>query len=160
MSAVFTQEKFRGGIAADDKYWEALADGEFRLCRCAQCGTWMVPAHYRCGACGSWEQVWPLVEPLGTIYSWTRTRMAFPRTEARADDVPFVTALVEVDGTDGARIFGIVVDTGTAPHIGDRVRGEIRPGTEKSFGYPTIEWQLVDAPTPAPGAGSTEGARA
>jgi uncharacterized protein len=140
MSVVSTQERFRGGIAADGRYWEALDQGEFRLCRCAGCGRWMVPAHFRCGACGSWDQDWPLVEPVGTIYSWTRTHMPFPRTEARAGDVPFVTVLVEVDGTDGGKIFGIYDET-APPRIGARARGRIRPGDEKSFGYPTIEWQ-------------------
>lgn len=138
------QEKLNGGIAADDSYWEALAQGEFRLCRCADCGNWLIPAHYRCGACGSWEQYWPEVEPVGTVYSWTRTRMPFPRTEARAEDVPYVTALVEVDGTDGGRIFGIFDESGAEPHVGVRVRGRILPGAAQSFGYPTIEWHTTE----------------
>jgi len=137
-------QKIRGGIGADDRYWEALGNGEFRLCRCAQCERWMTPAHYRCGACGSWEQKWPLVEPVGQIYSWTRTHMSFPRTPERKDDVPYVSVLVEIDNTDGSRIFGMFDETTGSPRIGDKVVGQILAPTEKSLGYPSIIWKLAE----------------
>jgi uncharacterized protein len=149
METSFAQQKISGGIGADDRFWESLEVGEFRLCRCAACGVWMTPAHYRCGACGSWEQEWPLVEPVGSIYSWTRTHMAFPRTMVRAEQVPYVTALVEVDGTDGSRIFGILAGNEDALRIGARVEGHVLPPAAESLGYPSLVWNLLgDEETP------------
>ena len=134
------EKKISGGIGADDPFWEALEAGEFRLPRCAGCGRWTWPAHWRCGECGSWEFGWAAVEPAGTLYSWTRTWYAFDRTRERAGDVPYVVALVEVDGTDGARVLGVLSDEEAPPKIGARVRGSIRPPSEKSLGYPSIVW--------------------
>ena len=132
-----------GGIGADDGFWEALAEGEFRLPRCAGCERWTWPAHWRCGECGSWEFHWTAVEPAGTVYSWTRTWYAFDRTRERADDVPYVVVLVEIDGTDGARVLGILTGDEASLKIGARVRGTIVAATEKAKGYPSVVWSLV-----------------
>ena len=136
-------QRISGGIGADDPFWEALEAGEFRLPRCAGCGRWTWPAHWRCGHCGSWEFRWSAVEPAGTVYSWTRTWYAFDRTAERAGDIPYVVVLVEVDGTDGARVLGLFVDDEVALKIGARVRGAILPPSEKARGYPSIVWSLA-----------------
>ena len=137
------EHKITGGIGADDPYWEALAAGEFRLPRCAGCGRWTWPAHWRCGQCGSWEFRWNAVEPAGTVYSWTRSWSAFDRTAARAGDVPYVVVLVEVDGTDGARVLGVLRGDEAALKIGARVMGAILPPSEKALGYPSIAWSVT-----------------
>ncbi|WP_153504694.1 Zn-ribbon domain-containing OB-fold protein [Cumulibacter manganitolerans] len=145
MGSRFKQHRISGGIGGDDRFWEALEDGELRLCRCGSCGAWQWPAHFRCGRCGSWEHDWPLVEPVGTVYSWTRTHMAFPRTTARAESVPYVVLLVEVDGTDGARLHGVLEGPADALAIGARVRGTIHPPADESLGYPSLRWALETA---------------
>ena len=135
--------KISGGIGADDPFWEALEAGEFRLPRCAGCGRWTWPAHWRCGECGSWEFGWSAVAAAGTVYSWTRTWYAFDRTRERAGDVPYVVVLVEVDGTDGARVLGVLTGDEAPLKIGARVTGSILPPSEKSLDYPSIVWSLT-----------------
>ena|SRR5256886_177559 len=135
--------KITGGIGADDPFWEALEAGEVRLPRCAGCGRWTWPAHWRCGECGSWEFHWNVVEPAGTVYSWTRTWYAFDRTRERAGDVPYVVVLVEIDGTDGARVLGVLNGDEAAVKIGARAAGAVLPPSEKTLGYPSIVWSLT-----------------
>jgi uncharacterized protein len=135
--------RITGGIGADDPFWEALEAGECRLPRCSGCARWTWPAHWRCGECGSWEFRWSTVEPTGTVYSWTRTWYAFDRTAARAGDVPYVVVLVEVDGTDGARVLGVLQGDEAALKIGARVAGTIQAPSEKALAYPSIVWSLA-----------------
>ena len=139
----FTDRKIPGGIGADDGFWEALEAGEFRLPRCAGCGRWTWPAHWRCGECGSWEFRWTAVERAGTVYSWTRTWYAFDRTRERAEDVPYVVVLVEIDGTDGARVLGVLNGDEAPLKIGARVRGTIVEPSERAKGYPSVVWSLT-----------------
>ena len=135
--------KITAGIGADDGFWEALEAGEFRLPRCAGCNRWTWPAHWRCGECGSWDFHWVAVEPAGAVYSWTRSWYAFDRTKERAEDVPYVVALVEVDGTAGARVLGVLSGDDAPLKIGARVTGTILPPSDKTKGYPSIVWTLA-----------------
>jgi uncharacterized OB-fold protein len=139
-------ERIVGGINADEPYWEYLAAGEFRLSHCAGCGRTIWPAHFRCGECGSWDMEWVATEPVGTVYSWTRTWYSFDRTTERADEIPYVTVLCEVDGADGARVMGILEGDERAVKVGARVRGVIKPPSPKSKNYPSICW-VIDTTT-------------
>jgi uncharacterized OB-fold protein len=139
----FRDRKITAGIGADDPYWEALEAGQFRLPRCAGCGRWTWPAHWRCGECGSWEFEWAARAATGTVYSWSRTWYAFDRTKERSGDLPYVVVLVEVDGAGGARVLG-VLDGDDAPLvIGARVTGTILPPSEKTKGYPSVVWSVA-----------------
>jgi uncharacterized OB-fold protein len=135
--------RITGGIGADDPFWEALKAGEFRLPRCRGCGRWTWPAHWRCGECGSWEFRWTAVEPVGTVYSWTRTWYPFDRTRGRAGNIPYVVVLVEVDATDGARVLGVLTGDEAPLKIGARVTGAVLPPSERSLGYPSIVWSVA-----------------
>lgn len=135
--------RITGGIGADGPFWQALQGGEFRLPRCGGCGRWIWPAHWRCGECGSWEFNWSVVEPAGTVYSWTRTWYAFDRTRERAGGVPYVVVLVEVDGTDGARVLGVLAGDEAPLKVGARVTGAVLPPSERSLGYPSIAWSIA-----------------
>ena len=72
-------QRIRGGIGADEEYWLALERGEFRISRCAGCRAWLGPAHFRCGKCGSWDFTWAKLEPVGKVFTWTRSSYAFDR---------------------------------------------------------------------------------
>jgi uncharacterized OB-fold protein len=133
-----------GGINADGPYWDALENNEFRLPRCAQCKTWQWPAHFRCGACGSWENEWVEVPPAGTVYSWTRSWYAFDRTQERAEDVPYVVVLAEIADAGGARVMGVLEGDDAGLRIGARVIGTIHPPAAKSKWYPSITWSIQD----------------
>ena len=141
MSAL-PESRINGGINADDEYWEALGRGEFALPVCAGCAKVVWPANVRCGDCGSWDFAWPARAATGSVYSWTRTWYSFDRTRERADDIPYVTVVVEVDGADGARVIGMLQGDEAKLAMGARVHGEILPPSEKSKGYPSIVWAI------------------
>ena len=132
-----------GGINGDAEYWAALARGEFRISQCAHCGKWIWPAHFRCAACGSWDIKWTQVEPIGTIYSWTRNWYAFERLPERAGDVPYVCVLAELPHVGGARVLGMLIGDEEKLRIGAPVRGEIQPPSTKTRGHATICWRIT-----------------
>jgi uncharacterized OB-fold protein len=134
--------RIAGGIAADEPFWAALESGEFRLPRCAGCGRWTWPAHWRCGDCGSWDFDWTALEPRGSVFSWTRTWYAFDRTKERAGDLPYVVILAEIDDADGARVLGVLAGDDAGLKIGAPVVGTILPPSEKAQGYPSIVWTV------------------
>lgn len=141
MEYSFQQHKIDGGINADDEYWKGLERNEFLLPKCSGCNRWTWPAHFRCGECGSWDFRWHAVEPKGTIFSWTRSWYAFDRVMERAEDIPYVTALVEIDNAGGSRVLGMLAGNEDKLHIGDKVTGTILPPSPKSKGYASIQWQ-------------------
>ena len=143
MEPSFQANRIVGGIGADEEYWNGLARGEFTLPRCAQCERWMWPAHFRCPDCGSWEFKWVPLEPVGTVYTWTRTWYAFDRVKERAEDVPYVTVLAEIPVAANARVLGILSGSEEGLDVGKPVRGVILPPSEKSKGYPSIAWILA-----------------
>jgi uncharacterized OB-fold protein len=145
MDYAFEKVKITGGIGADDEYWRGLEEGEVRLQRCEGCRAWTWPAHYRCGKCGSWDFAWESVAPEGRIFTWTRSHYAFDRVSERAQDVPYVTAVVEIPAADGSRIIGIFDETKGPPRIGATVNGRILPPSDKSKGYFSIVWILADS---------------
>ena len=145
MKFSFEQHRIIGGNGADDEYWRGLERGVFQLQRCAGCRRWMWPAHLRCGRCGSWEFDWVPLEPRGTIFSWTRTFYSFDRVTERRDDLPYVTAVVEVPAADGARVIGVLRGDESGLKVGVPVRGAIDPPCEKTKWYPSIRWQIERA---------------
>lgn len=134
--------RIAGGIGADGAYWSGLAEGRFKLCRCAECATWMWPAHHRCGACGAWDQEWVEVEPRGRVFAWTRTWYGFDRTRERAADLPYVVVLAEIPAAGGARVLGVLDGDDAGLKIGAAVTGRILSASPKSKGYPSISWAL------------------
>lgn len=143
MDYSFYDRKIQGGIGADDRYWESLEEGKFRLSRCPDCKTWIWPAHWRCGLCGSWELEWAELDPIGVVYSWTRSWYAFDRTKQRAPHVPYVVVLAEIPDADGVRVIGALKGNEHNLRIGAQVRGSIDPPSELSMGYPALRWELV-----------------
>lgn len=138
--------RITGGIGADDMYWQGLASGVLRLPRCLDCGRWMWPAHHRCGTCGSWECEWIEREMRGVVYAWTRSWYAFERVRERADDLPYVTALVEIADAGNARVLGVLEGGEDALRVGVPVLGRILPPAAKSKGYPSIVWRVDHSP--------------
>jgi uncharacterized OB-fold protein len=143
MEYSFEKHRIIGGIGADAEYWRGLEEGQFRLPRCAGCGKWTWPAHFRCGECGAWEFKWTALEPVGAVFSWTRSFYAFDRVRERAADIPYVTILTQIAAADGARVLGVMKGEETGLVVGAPVRGTIDPPCEKSKWYPSIRWELV-----------------
>jgi hypothetical protein len=103
----------------------------------------MWPAHYRCGHCGSWEQSWQAVDPVGSVFSWTRCWYAFDRTAERAADLPYVVVVAEIPAAGGARVVGTLAGPGEGVRIGAPVRGHIDPPSARSKGYAAVRWSLA-----------------
>jgi uncharacterized OB-fold protein len=139
----FLKHKITGAIEADDGFWRSLEEGTFKLSQCSSCYAWTWPAHFRCGRCGSWEFNWVAVEPLGTIFSWTRSHYAFDRVLERKSEVPYVTVLAEIPRADNVRVMGVLKGEDSELRIGMQVRGLIEPPSAASKWYPSIRWEVV-----------------
>jgi uncharacterized OB-fold protein len=139
----YLDNRVPGGIAADDRYWEGLEEGRFLLPRCPGCQRWIWPAHWRCGECGSWEIGWEDVEPVGTVYAWTRTWYSFDRIKERADQIPYVVVLAEIPAAGGTRVLGVLKGDESGLRIGAPVAGEIDPPAPAAKGYATIRWKIA-----------------
>ena len=111
------------GLGADEPYWQSLAQGELRLPRCARCRRWRWPAPFRCGDCGSTEMDWVAVDPVGRIYTWTRTWHRFAGTETFP--TPYVPVLVELPDAGGIRLLGLLDKDLGEPAIGKKVTGRV-----------------------------------
>lgn len=144
MQYSFHTQRISGGIGADGRYWEALEEGNFELPRCADCKRWVWPAHFRCGQCGCWQLLWQPVEPVGTVYAWTRCWYTFDRTIERVPEVPYVVVLAEIPAADGARVIGVLRGAEELLRIGAPVRGHIDAPSAKTKEYATIRWELAE----------------
>ncbi|HEY0650469.1 Zn-ribbon domain-containing OB-fold protein [Phenylobacterium sp.] len=125
---------------ADQPYWDGLAEGRVRFPRCAGCGRVHWPAVWRCGDCGSWEHAWFDVEPVGQVYTWSRTWHRFPGLESLS--APFISLVVTVDATEGRRLTGILEGDDAAIRIGARVRGRIATVEAAGRVVPALRWRV------------------
>lgn len=142
MQYSFEKHKITGAIEADDEYWRALEDGQFKLPRCAACKGWTWPAHFRCGKCGSWDFEWVALVPKGVVFTWTRTQYAFDRVLERKEDVPYVTVVAEIPEAGNVRVMGVLKGDETGLRIGAKVKGSIEPPSPKTKNYPSIRWEV------------------
>ncbi|MBO0730985.1 MAG: Zn-ribbon domain-containing OB-fold protein [Acidimicrobiaceae bacterium] len=104
-------------------FWDAALEGRLVVSECTSCGTCLLPPQPRCFTCRGTSFVWKDLPGTGTIYSFTVVRHAL--SPQLAEVVPYVSAVVELDGTQGAgaRLLANVVDCDPDKvRIGDRVR--------------------------------------
>jgi uncharacterized OB-fold protein len=139
----FRKRRMVGFVDAGDEFWEGLEDGVVRVSRCAQCHRWIWEPNYRCGDCGSWDIDWVEVEPVGVVYSWTRTNQVFPSVGERADEIPYVNLFVQVEGSRGPRLPGLLEGPQDGLRVGATVTGRINPPSERSKGYAFLTWSLT-----------------
>jgi uncharacterized protein len=126
----------------DRRHWEALRDGRLELQRCTDCATWVWAPRPICPACHSFAMGWEPVEPVGTIYSWTRTWQPF--TPESTGHLPYVVVLVALPGAGGRRVMGVLAHAdGVTPRIGATVRGGIEPPPGENH-WPLVRWHLGD----------------
>jgi uncharacterized OB-fold protein len=125
----------------DAPYWHGLRRGELVVERCTGCRTWIWPAEWRCGECGSFELGWESVEPTGTVYSWTRTH--YPFDPSHADLIPYVHVLVALTEAGGRRLLGILTGDQTGLRIGATVRGYVEPPSARTLDLPALRWELT-----------------
>jgi uncharacterized protein len=111
---------------ADDTtqpFWDAALEGRLLGSRCTNCATFVLPPTPRCFNCQHQEFAWVELPGTGTIYSFTVVR--HPLGAHLRAVVPYVSAVVELDGTQGAgaRMLVNIIDCDPDQvRIGDKVR--------------------------------------
>jgi uncharacterized OB-fold protein len=109
-------------------FWEAALDGRLVAAACRRCGTVLLPPRPVCHECQHDHFDWVDLPGTGTIYTFTVVRHAL--TPALTDVVPYVAAVVELDGTQGAGARLVLNVVGCEPEevrIGDLVQVFFEP---------------------------------
>jgi hypothetical protein len=104
-------------------YWQAALEGRLVQTRCTGCGSFVHPPQPVCFSCQGTAFEWRELPGTGRIYSYTVVR--HPLHPRLAEVVPYVSAVIELDGTQGAgaRMLANVTDCDPEQvRIGDRVR--------------------------------------
>lgn len=105
-------------------FWEALRHGELRLQQCEACGHFNHPPRIACPGCHGQRFAWTLVEPRGTVYSYTVVHR--PPVPAFKADVPYLVALVDITGTNARLLSNLRAPLDSA-RIGMPVRVVFEP---------------------------------
>jgi len=129
MMGEFEQGVFPSPITdpyADDvtqPFWDAALEGRLLGYRCARCATFVMPPAPRCFHCQHDVLTWVELSGAGSVYSFTVVR--HPLAGYLQPVVPYVSAVIELDGTQGAgaRMLANVIDCDPdGVRIGTRVR--------------------------------------
>jgi uncharacterized OB-fold protein len=93
-----------------EPFWEAARKDLLVAPRCTNCGTFRLPPLPLCSVCQAEGVEWVELPGTGTVYSYTVVR--HPLHPDLAEVVPYVSAIVEPDGTqgEGARMLVNVID--------------------------------------------------
>jgi uncharacterized protein len=103
-------------------FWDAAKDDRLVCQRCTHCGTFRMPPSPFCFECQSRVHDYPQLPGTGVVYSFTVVR--HPLHPDLHDACPYVSGVVELDGTQGAGARMLVNIIGVDPEtvkIGDRV---------------------------------------
>jgi uncharacterized OB-fold protein len=103
-----------------EPFWEATARHRLEIPRCGDCGLFRMPPSPFCASCQSQNIEWIEVSGAGAVYSFTIiTNPPFPEA---AEHLPYLPAIIELDGAPGVRLVSALID---APidqvEIGSRV---------------------------------------
>jgi uncharacterized OB-fold protein len=113
-------------------FWDALADHEFRVPRCADCGDYNWVPYPACRSCLSERQVWTQVSGDATVFSFTVVHRG---PGAFGADVPYVLALGQlVEQPRACNVLANLVGVDTE---------EVRIGMPIRIGYVDIPDQDV-----------------
>jgi uncharacterized protein len=132
------------GDGLDTPHWEGLRAGELRLQRCSGCSSWIWAPRPMCPSCHGMDFDWPAVEPVGTVFSWTRTWQPFaPEVSGH---LPYLVLLVELPDAGRRRVLGVAaggdVEDGGGVAIGRQVKGEIEAPSDEGR-WPLVRWRLT-----------------
>ena len=86
-------------------FWEAAAEHRLVVQRCAACGHTRLPPAPVCPECGSDAAEWQEVPGAGEVYSYTIVH----RPIAADQTLPFVVAVVSLEGSGGLRMISNLV---------------------------------------------------
>lgn len=124
----------------DGPHWEGLAQGELRIQHCPACDGWIWAPRPICPACYHDELEWPSVDPVGTVYAWTRTWQPFHPSVT--GHLPYVVVAVALPAAGNRRVVGVLLDgDGADVRIGQPVKAEFDDAADPAA-YPLLRWRL------------------
>ena len=98
-----TQQQYRKPVPMvtpeNERYWQGCKAHELWLRACPTCGPYFYPRDF-CPSCGSREVDWRQASGRGTLFTYAIVYR--PPMPGFADDVPLITAIVELE--EGARM--------------------------------------------------------
>ncbi|HEX3707091.1 MAG TPA: Zn-ribbon domain-containing OB-fold protein [Mycobacteriales bacterium] len=112
-------------------FWEAAVEGRLTTSRCDSCGTCILPPKPYCFECRGQDFTWIDLPGTGVVYSFTVVR--HPLHPGLADVVPYVSGIIDLDGTQGAgaRLMGNIFECPVDEvRIGDKVEAAFEPLSE------------------------------
>lgn len=104
-------------------FWSAALEGRLVAPRCTNCGYYLLPPQPVCFNCRHRSFEYHELPGTGTIYTFTVVR--HPLLPNLGEVVPYVSGVIELDGTQGAgaRMIANIVDVDPdTVAVGDRVR--------------------------------------
>jgi uncharacterized protein len=107
---------------ATQPFWDAALEGRLVVSKCTVCGTFILPPQPRCFNCRSTTFDNVELPGTGTIYTFTVVR--HPLAPHLRDVVPYVSGVIDLDGTQGAgaRLIANIVDADPETvAVGDKV---------------------------------------
>ena len=104
-------------------FWDAALNNQLLGYQCADCTTFIMPPQPFCFNCQSRNLTWVALPGTGTIYSYTVVR--HPLGPHLQPVVPYISAVINLDGTQGAgaRMLANIINCNPDTiHIGDNVQ--------------------------------------
>jgi uncharacterized OB-fold protein len=96
-----------------DKFWDYTDQDELRLPRCETCRRWSWVGATQCPRDGS-SLAWETAPRRGRVFTYTVVHRDF--LPPGSTEVPYVVALIELDGVEGVRILA-VIEAATAQEV-------------------------------------------
>lgn len=91
-----------------EPFWLAASEHRLVAPRCTNCETFRMPPSAFCWKCRRQDVEWIELSGRGTVFSFVIVRHALiPQLQ---DAIPNVVAVVDLDGADGCRLVGNVLD--------------------------------------------------
>jgi uncharacterized OB-fold protein len=88
-------------------WWQAAAEHKLMVQRCTDCALQRLPAAPICSSCRSDGADWQEISGRGQLYTYTIVQRAM----AADLQLPFVIAVIDLEGAEGVRIISNMVDT-------------------------------------------------
>ncbi|HVW42937.1 MAG TPA: OB-fold domain-containing protein [Amycolatopsis sp.] len=103
-----------------EPFWLATREHKLTVPKCTNCGAFRFPPGPFCHACRHQEVEQVELSGAGAVYTYTVVRHAV--VPALQDSVPYVVAVLELDGAPGVRMIANLVESDVeAVRIGSRV---------------------------------------
>ncbi|MGX7680196.1 Zn-ribbon domain-containing OB-fold protein [Jatrophihabitans sp. DSM 45814] len=104
-------------------FWDAALRGQLVAPKCTNCGTFILPPQPRCFVCQNDRFDYVDLPGTGVVYSFTIVR--HPLAPHLREVVPYVSAVIQVDGTQGAGarlLLNVINVEPETVKVGDKVR--------------------------------------